>query len=472
MRKTYVTRMPDKAGAFLLASRIIAEEGGNITRVNYNRAVDTHTLFLEVTASELQLDAIETRLTECGYLSDGEDSRRILMIVLTLPDVPGAVEPALELLGQHDVNISYISAQENGTPYQYFKMGLLIEDPDALGRLIEALSRVCPIRILDYEVTDRFLDGTVFYVSFANEMRGILGLSQAQTNDVLIYANQMMQMLDEQNKSSLQTFDYIRRFARFVMDRKGEDFNAKVTTLRLADELLLYVVEPPCGSNTYILRYRDELLFVDCGFAVYKYEMLNLIGWMIPDFPKLRRKLLLTHADVDHVGLQALFEAVYMNRSCYDNFVLQQRGEPDFREQIPAHAPYCALSKIITRHEPPDLKNAVVYGSRRGDGELFERVGALDFGEWRFDLYEGPGGHVRGETVIVCEALRLVFTGDIYVNIKGFTDEQREFNSLAPFLMTGVDADPALARKCREVLLKEYEDYLLCPGHGAVQEQD
>ena len=52
MRKTYVTRMPDKAGAFLLASRIIAEEGGNITRVNYNRAVDTHTLFLEVTAPE------------------------------------------------------------------------------------------------------------------------------------------------------------------------------------------------------------------------------------------------------------------------------------------------------------------------------------------------------------------------------------------------------------------------------------
>ena len=46
MRKTYVTRMPDKAGAFLLASRIIAACGGNIARVNYNRAVDTHTLFI------------------------------------------------------------------------------------------------------------------------------------------------------------------------------------------------------------------------------------------------------------------------------------------------------------------------------------------------------------------------------------------------------------------------------------------
>ena len=49
-RKTYITRMPDKAGAFLLASKIIARNGGNIVRVNYNRAVDTHTLFIEVSA--------------------------------------------------------------------------------------------------------------------------------------------------------------------------------------------------------------------------------------------------------------------------------------------------------------------------------------------------------------------------------------------------------------------------------------
>ncbi len=160
-----------------------------------------------------------------------------------------------------------------------------------------------------------------------------------------------------------------------------------------------------------------------------------------------------------------------MNQSCYDNFELQQRGEPDFREQLPAHAPYCALSKIITRYTPPDLKNAVVIGARKGE-EMFEHIGALDFGRWRFELYEGPGGHVRGETVIVCEELKLAFTGDIYVNIKGFSDEQREFNSLAPFLMTGVEADPALSKQCREALLRKYGDYLLCPGHGAVQERD
>ena len=69
VRKTYITRMPDQAGAFLLAGRIISQEGGNIVRVNYNRAVDTHTLFIEVSAEDAQHEAIERRLTECGYLA-------------------------------------------------------------------------------------------------------------------------------------------------------------------------------------------------------------------------------------------------------------------------------------------------------------------------------------------------------------------------------------------------------------------
>ena len=95
MRKTYVTRMPDKAGAFLLASRIIAACGGNIARVNYNRAVDTHTLFIEVSATAAQHGEIARQLSACGYLTELEDGKRILMIVLTLPDRPGAVTPVL-----------------------------------------------------------------------------------------------------------------------------------------------------------------------------------------------------------------------------------------------------------------------------------------------------------------------------------------------------------------------------------------
>ena len=38
MKKTFVTTMPDRAGAFLKASRILAELGLNITRVSKSEA--------------------------------------------------------------------------------------------------------------------------------------------------------------------------------------------------------------------------------------------------------------------------------------------------------------------------------------------------------------------------------------------------------------------------------------------------
>ena len=47
MKKTYVTTMPDHVGAFLKASECFLSLGINITRVSYNKAVDTHTLFID-----------------------------------------------------------------------------------------------------------------------------------------------------------------------------------------------------------------------------------------------------------------------------------------------------------------------------------------------------------------------------------------------------------------------------------------
>lgn len=154
-----------------------------------------------------------------------------------------------------------------------------------------------------------------------------------------------------------------------------------------------------------------------------------------------------------------------MNRSCYDNFVLEQRGEPNFREQNRLHSPYCSLSKIISGYKPPSLDNAEIFGEKTGN-EPLEYVGSFEFEGLKFDLIEGSGGHVRGENLIVSDDLKLVFTGDIYVNIDGFTDEQREFNLLAPYLMTSVNVDSAKAKIERSLLFGNYADFLLLPGHG------
>ena len=52
MKKTYVTSMPNHIGAFLKASKCFSLLGINITRVSYNKAVDSHTLFIDAEGTE------------------------------------------------------------------------------------------------------------------------------------------------------------------------------------------------------------------------------------------------------------------------------------------------------------------------------------------------------------------------------------------------------------------------------------
>ena len=468
MRKTYVTKVPDRSGVFLLASKIIAKHGGDIVRSNYNHAVDIHTFFIEISADEEQHQKIQEELLANGFMTGDYDDMKIIMLDFKLANHAGAVIPVLEVLNRHQVYISYVSSGERGEHDQHLRIGVRIDSPEKTKRLLDELAAICETRVIDYEVTDKQLDSTVFYVSFANEMRDILSLSQKDADCVLIRANKLMQVLDEQNKSPMQTFDYIRRFAKFVVDHRGENFDAKISSRRLADDLKLYVIEPPCGSNTYILEHAEELLFVDGGYGCYYTEMLAMLQAQFPDLADRKRTAFITHVDMDHTGLMPLWESVYMSGDSFENLRLERAGEMGFREMNPKHRPYFALSETITGYTPPDISRACVVGSRTG-AEMLAPIGHVDFGGYRFDFYEGPGGHVKGEVVIVCEALKLIFSGDIWVNVKGITPEQREFNRLAPFLLTGVDEDPALSKKCREYTVEKFGGYLFCPGHGPVQ---
>ena len=62
--------MPDHIGAFLKASECFAKHGINITRVSYNKAIDSHTLFIDAEGTEEELRQADTILTEIGYLQD------------------------------------------------------------------------------------------------------------------------------------------------------------------------------------------------------------------------------------------------------------------------------------------------------------------------------------------------------------------------------------------------------------------
>ena len=170
MKKTYVTHMDDHVGAFLLACRKISALGVNITRVSYNKSIDIHMLFIEVEGEPGQIEETTRQLESIGYLQDSYSDKRIALMEFQLIDRPGAVQPVLELIHEYNFNISYINSQANGSGTQAFKMGLLVEDGEQLDGFVRKAAALCPVRVLSYDRTERNLDNTVFYLSFANDI--------------------------------------------------------------------------------------------------------------------------------------------------------------------------------------------------------------------------------------------------------------------------------------------------------------
>lgn len=474
MKKTFTTTMPDRVGAFLRASQAIGELGANITRVSYNKAVDTHMLFIEVEAEPEALEQVTRRLERLGYLHSQTGTGSVILLEFKLKDQPGALTPVLEMISRFHFNISYISSQENGTPHQYFKMGLFVEDVAAVARFMEQVSQLCPVRVIHYHSSGRALDNTVFYITYAGQIGEKMGLSQGDRARLIVLSNQVMQLLDERDNPPYKTFEYIGKFADNLAAFRGDYFAPRLTRLQAQDVDIL-LLEPPCGSNTWVLRCQGALLAFDGGFCLYRDEAAQALRRLCPDFDQAPRAMALTHGDVDHCGLIPLFGQVFVSPGCYENFRLENAGESNFRERNRLHAPYVGISKLLSAYQAPDMGRLCLVGQgapRPEPGELALQ-GKLAYHGLNFEVYEGGGGHIGGETVWVERQRRLALTGDLLVNLKGFTPEQQAFNRLAPYLMTSVDADPPAARRQRQLLMEILGpgSWLILGGHGAAMTQ-
>lgn len=466
MKKTFMTKMPDHAGALLKASQIITRYNANIGRISYNKMVDTHTLFLDITASEEDICNITNELALLGYFQEEEDNA-VILIELRLHDVPGILQGILEVLARHGVNISYISSTQESSEYQRFRMGLFIENPSKVKQTLDDISLLCEVKTIDYTVTEKLLDSTVFYLRFATEMRKILSLTQEETNELIISSNQIMHILEARNELPQKTFEFIKKFASFVANHKGKNFTATVHQHKVTNTILLYLIDPPCGSNIYIFHnsQTDELLFIDGGFSCFVEEVRFILQKLFPQFSTMPKALVLTHGDMDHTGIAAMVDCIYTSHDTYENFRLESEGKHNFREQNQLHGPYCRISRIITQYTRPDLEKMCIVG-KKTDENILSFIGTFSFAGLDFSMYQGNGGHVQGESIIVCETHSLIFTGDNLVNIKGFSKEQQTFNILAPYLMSSVNMDSAKASLCRRELLQRFTNHMICPGHG------
>ncbi|MBR4814723.1 MAG: hypothetical protein IKZ67_04590, partial [Paludibacteraceae bacterium] len=297
MKKTFITNIPDRPGSFLKMVRIISELGLNITRVSYNNAIDTHTLFVEVSGEEDLVKQAYDELKTDGFLFK-DDNANVILMEFKMQDRPGVLLPVLELINQYNFNISYISSQENSTPYQYFRMALYIDDPFKVDEFLKSVTDLCEVRIITYDKTEKNLDNTVFYISFANGAAKKLDLERKDINELIANSNLVMQLLDDKNQSPHKTFEYIAKFADLLSKYRGLNFNPRVSCKTYKD-YTIHCIEPECGSNVYVIASKKGYVCVDSGFAIYKEEMVKLLSVMFEDFCSKPKSLIVTHPDID-----------------------------------------------------------------------------------------------------------------------------------------------------------------------------
>ncbi len=454
MKKTYVTSMPNHIGAFLKASKCFSALGINITRVSYNKAVDSHILFIDAEGTEQQLKKADTELKKIGYLQSSTNKTSVVLIEFRLKDIPGSVTNILTLISDFNFNISYISSQENGTDYQLFKMGLYVDDSEKISKFLKEAEKLCRVRVIDYNSSEKVYDNSIFYSTYVMGLSKTMGLSEETSNELLVHVNLAMQTLDEQGLSPYRTFDSISKFAELLGASKGKAFMPRITTHKISDNTEITLIEPPCGSNTIVIRSNGKVLFVDSGYACYSDEMLGIFKKVVPDFEEIEKTILLTHADVDHCGLLPLFDKIIASPKtalCLKNDYL---GNDGYREKNPLHKPYINICKILTSYKAVNPDKIITLGNDIENlTEPLTQIGFFTFEELHFEVYEGKGGHLPGEIVLIDYDKHIAITGDIYINMHGLTPEQAEYNQYAPILMTSVDTDPKLCAEERKAII-------------------
>ena len=213
-------------------------------------------------------------------------------------------------------------------------------------------------------------------------------------------------------------------------------------------------------------------MFVDTGYACYKDETLRYIRESLPDFDRMTKRAVVTHADLDHIGLCPMFDEVLVSENTAACMREDYEGRDGYRESNPLHKPYIGICKILTAYEPiPTEKVRTVWKSRPETDAALYPIGYLKVGEFNFEVYEGAGGHLKGEIILIDYGLKVAFTGDVYVNIHGMSAEQAEYNRYAPILMTSVDTNPELCREERRSIMQRLGTgkWNIFSGHGAVK---
>ena len=479
MEKSLVLTLTNSPGALREALRVLWDNDVSITRASYNQSVDTHALFVDITGTRAAIERSEQELHERKLFAGEQATGETCLIELILQNKARSLDPVLDLIQQKGLNITQFDARSDGFDGDTVRVGVHVGSPEQLDRLLEEASLICAVRVVDRKTPFDAAGTDNFCRDFARTMASRMGLSEDAEHELMVNANRIAQNHVRSGGDPYKPFEYLDRTSMMLVDASGPVYAASARVSHIATELGGEVVgiEPSVGCTTWVLPCEDGFLVFDAGFRCCAQGLDELLVREVPGWVAGRKVLALTHSDIDHVSDTERFDEVCATGRSIDNFTFETMGIVNWREQSPLVMPYNFIAKLLCSYVTPDWKRMRCFGEASPFGEqkeIFRRVDTLTMAPYEFEVWEGKGGHVRGECIFVERVHRVCVMGDTLINVHNQTKEQARYNSLAPFLLNSVDTYPELAREERQAALDLLEPgrWLILGGHGVAMWKD
>lgn len=472
--------MPDKPGALHRAAEIIKSYSGNINRIQFDRRIDPATVFFEVTATPATYSRIKEDLHAIGYLQETLPTLGFLKFAVHVPHQPGSLFELLTYITGAGANIAYIDFDDRRCDPDRLTISLNIEETAIVESLLDRLKSRYRLEILEYDTTGERLDDTVFYIRFAQTVRGLIGTAEnGFLLSLLQDVNHIVQELNSRGQDPKEVFECILTTGRTLKNTTGDRFYADVQHIPLADDVEVFCFQMPGGGNIFLLRAPDETVMIDTGYGSYHEDAVRMFQhYGLGDLTRIRR-IYITHADADHCGAGGFFNAeAFMHPGSREiirtaNRAYGSRSESSILEEV-----YTTIINLFSRFNPPE--NPTLFSEEHlCMRSIFPVLARFRVHDLEFEVLESLGGHMHGQVYFFCPEHGIIFTADTLINFGSLDDDRKRYNSLADFLVTSVNVDSERARQERRALLdlvREMDENLaprgrrclVACGHGAV----
>ncbi len=472
--------MPDTPGSLHRAAEIIKKYDGNINRIQFDRRIDSGTVFYEVTASETSYARITQDLEQIGYLQSSINPMSFLKFCVYLPHRPGALYEFLGLTTLAGANISFLDFDDKGRHPDRLTVSLNLEQGAVVDRLLNQLKSLYRMEIIEYDTTGKKLDDTVFYVRYAQAIRDLIGKSEdAFLLSFLADTNRMAQELMDRGCDPKQVFESVLKTGQTLKATTGNHFYADVQKFRIHDNILLFCFQVPCGGNIFLVKSDEKYLMIDTGYGIYHADVMAMLSrYGVIDIRKITR-IVVTHADADHCGAAGFFASpVLMHPSTLEIIRTNNRAYGSRSDHSSLDEFYTKMINLFSRFTIPEAVDCISESTGISRG-IFPVIGKVSMGDIEFDVLDGLSGHTAGQVFLYSRTYGLLFAADSVINFASLSKERAEYSSLAAFLVTSVNVDSDSAKKERKGLLELAQETdnelslsgrrcLICGGHGAV----